>query len=234
MRIAICDDEYDDLLILKNYCSRYNPDFPVFEFTNGESLLDAFENNFYDLVFLDIEMGNLNGLEAGKELLQKYKPVIVFTTHSLNYAVRGYGIAIKYLPKPISYDMFCAVMQLALDRILPYKVSFSINGCQKILATNEIMYFEVYKHQIVIHLQSGETINTRGSLSEIILKIPKGSYSQPHKSYYINLEYIDKVSRQEIVLTNGDTIPIGRGYKDEFNNNLISFMKGNHVNEYLD
>ena len=67
-------------------------------------------------------MGQLNGLELGARLIRlSPKPVIVFTTQSLNYAVRGYGIAMRYLPKPITYDTFSDVMRLAMERIASSK-----------------------------------------------------------------------------------------------------------------
>lgn len=122
MKIAICDDETEDLKIIQSYCSKYNPTIPTGVFQSGEALLEAYKSSFYDLVLLDIEMGQMNGLEVGGKLINMpQKPVIVFTTHSLNYAVRGYGIAMRYLPKPITYDVFSNVMELALERILPKK-----------------------------------------------------------------------------------------------------------------
>ena len=198
-------------------------------------MLDAVENDFFDLIFLDIEMGRLNGLDVGKQLTkQQPRPLIIFTTQSLNYAVRGYGIALRYLPKPITYDTFCHVMRLALERILPYRLNVMVNGEQKYLSVTEVVYFEVLKHQILIHLRTGEVISMRGSLGEIMSQIPGGSFSQPHKSYYINMEFVDRLTRQEIFMTNGDSIPVGRSRKDAFQAQLLSYMKGNHLSEYLD
>lgn len=124
MKIAICDDESSDLKLINEYCTQYNPEMVTSCFSSGEALLAAYEKDFYDLLFLDIEMGKLNGLEVGAILAKKpIKPVIVFTTQSLNYAVHGYGIAIKYLPKPISYDTFSKTMVLALEQIIPKKLA---------------------------------------------------------------------------------------------------------------
>lgn len=235
MKIAICDDEPSDLAIIKQYCKQFDPALSATTFVCGEALLNAFKDDYYDLIFLDIEMGKLNGLDVGKQLVRlQPKPVIVFTTQSLNYAVRGYGIALRYLPKPITYDTFCHVMRLAMERILPYRLDVTINGVQKFIPITDIVYFEVLKHQIVIHLRSGEALTMRGSLGEIITQIPNGCFSQPHKSYYINMEFVDKLTRQDAILTNGVAIPIGRSKKDTFQSQLLNYMKGNHLNEYLD
>ena len=235
MKIAICDDDQSDLELIQQYCKQFDPKLPVSVFTLGEDLLSAFKSDYYDLVFLDIEMGKLNGLDVGKQLVKlQPKPVIVFTTQSLNYAVRGYGIALRYLPKPITYDTFCHVMQLAMERILPYRLKVTINGVQRFIPIIDIIYFEVLKHQIVIHLRSGEVMTMRGSLGEIITQIPNRCFSQPHKSYYINIEFVDKLTRQEVIMTNGESIPIGRSRKEIFQSQLFSYMKGNHLSEYLD
>lgn len=235
MKIAICDDETEDLKIIQSYCSKYNPTIPTGVFQSGEALLEAYKSSFYDLVFLDIEMGQMNGLEVGGKLINMpQKPVIVFTTHSLNYAVRGYGIAMRYLPKPITYDVFSNVMELALERILPKKISVLSNGEQVFIPISEILYFEILRHQLFVHLNSGEKLSMRGTLTELISQVSQRTFVQPHKSYYINMEYVDRLTKQNIVMTNGDLIPIGRNKKDYFQLRLSEYVKGNHLYEHLD
>lgn len=235
MKIAICDDETEDLKIIQSYCSKYNPTIPTGVFQSGEALLEAYKSSFYDLVFLDIEMGQMNGLEVGGKLINMpQKPVIVFTTHSLNYAVRGYGIAMRYLPKPITYDVFSNVMELALERILPKKISVLSNGEQVFIPISEILYFEILRHQLFVHLNSGEKLSMHGTLTELISQVSQRTFVQPHKSYYINMEYVDRLTKQNIVMTNGDLIPIGRSKKDYFQLRLSEYVKGNHLYEHLD
>ena len=232
MKIAICDDDAADLKLMQSYCSRYDSTIPTAAFTSGEALLEAYGKDFYDLVFLDIEMGQLNGLELGARLSPK--PVIVFTTQSLNYAVRGYGIAMRYLPKPITYDTFSDVMRLAMERILPQKISIFSNGMQMLIPINEIIYFEVLRHQLLIHLSSGENISVRGTLTEAISQVPHSIFAQPHKSYYINMEYVDRFTPQNITMTNGDLIPIGRSRKNDFQHRLSEYIKGKRLYEHMD
>ncbi len=230
MKIAICDDEPADLKLIQTYCKQYDPNIPTAAFTSGEALLDAYKEDFYDLVFLDIEMGQLNGLEVGTQLINmSHKPVIVFTTHSLHYAVRGYGIALRYLSKPITYDTFSYVMGLALEQILPERISILSNGEQMFVPVNTILYFEVLNHELCVHLSSGKKISMRGTLTEVINQVPHHAFVQPHKSYYINMEYVDRLTQQKIMMTNGSLIPIGRSKKDYFQLRLSEYMKGNHL-----
>lgn len=124
MKIAICDDDASDLELIKEYCFRFDKEFDVETFYSGEALLAAFDNDFYDIIFLDIEMGQMNGLEVGTRLIHlPHKPIIFFTTQSLNYAVRGYGIAMRYLPKPISYDVFSGALKTAIEYVVPDRKS---------------------------------------------------------------------------------------------------------------
>lgn len=122
MKIAICDDERADLEQIVAYSKQYDSSNPVRGFSSGDSLLAAFQTDFYDLVFLDIEMAGTNGLTVGSRLMEcGVKPIIIFTTQSLNYAVRGYGIALRYLIKPIDYETFAGIMRVVLDKVLPQK-----------------------------------------------------------------------------------------------------------------
>lgn len=230
MRIAICDDEQQDLDHILSYCTNYDPSLHVDTFSRGTELLSAFRHSFYDLVFLDIEMVEPNGLVVGEELIQrKPAPIIVFTTQSLNYAVRGYGIALRYLPKPVDYDTFTGVMRLAAEKILPQKISITYDGETLIIPVSDISYIEVIRHQVIFHFVSRATISVRGSLSEIMAQLPHSYFVQPHKSYCVNLDLIDRVSSQKITMTNGDTIPIGRSKRDDFQDQLNLFIKGNNA-----
>lgn len=227
MRIAICDDEPRDQALIQDYCVQYDPSLTTACFSSGEELLAAFESCFYDLVFLDIEMGKLNGLELGKILVGRDpKPVIVFTTQSLGYAVHGYGIAIKYLTKPITYEVFSKAMVLALEQIMPRKIRVVSSGSERLIAVCDIVYFEVLDHQVYLHLSGGEKLSMRSTLSEIMEQLPGGIFVQPHKSFYINMDHIKGISQQSIIMTNGQSIPIGRSKKELFQNRLSAFMKG--------
>lgn len=227
MKIAICDDEYCDLSRIKEFCAKYDDKIPVYAFSKGRGLLQAFQREYYDLIFLDIEMEAPNGLVVGKELAaHDPPPIIIFTTHSLNYAIRGYGIALRYLLKPIDYATFSGVMYLAMGKIMSHKISISYNGNQLVLEVNSIFYVEVMQHQIVFHLKGGKTASYRGSLSEVKEHLPSHLFAQPHKSYIVNLDCIDHMDRQAIYLTNNCEIPLGRGHSESFHIAFNEYLRG--------
>ena len=227
MRIAICDDERSDAEIIQSYCGRFDINLPVTLFSSGSELLRAFQGDHFDLVFLDIEMEAPNGLTVGAELVKHpTPPVIIFTTQSLNYAVRGYGIALRYLPKPIDYETFAGVMRLAADKILPQKLTIDCDGGQAVVSIADISYFEVFHHDIIFHLNDRRTISTRGSLSGFMEQLSKYCFAQPHKSYCVNMDHIDHISRQSVTMTSGEAVPIGRSKSDDFQRQFNLYLRG--------
>lgn len=149
MNIAICDDEQQDIDILYNYCKSCKLPYNISTFLSASALLEAFKSQFYDLIFLDIEMDKPNGFEVGS-ILAGYspRPVIVFTTNALQYAVRGYGIAFRFLCKPITITMFQSVVREALDEILPQKAAVTCGSTQKMISINDVIYFESLNRHI--------------------------------------------------------------------------------------
>ena len=230
MKIAICDDNPEDLFQMMDYCKQYDQALSIDSFSSGKELLDAFASTFYDLVFLDIEMEPPNGYETALILRSRdRKPEIVFTTQNLNYSIRGYGIALRYLPKPISRKIFLNALHQAFEIIAPPKIKIPYQGTQKIIQISDILYIEVILHQIIFHMVSGIKVTFRGSLKDIMEKIEYPWFVQCHKSFCVNLKHIDCVTAQSIVMTNQDNIPIGRNKKDYFEKRLQEYLKGTKI-----
>lgn len=197
-------------------------------FRVGTVCLWHFKQIFMTLFFLDIEMAGTNGLTVGSRLMEcGVKPIIIFTTQSLNYAVRGYGIALRYLIKPIDYETFAGIMRVVLDKVLPQKMLVTYRGEQRLIPINEISYFEVIRHNVIFHLNNRETVSIRGSLAEIKEQLSRGWFVQTHKSYCVNMDYIDRATRCELTLTNGECVPVGRNRSESFQAQLQEYLKGN-------
>lgn len=230
MKIALCDDDERDLALLTGYCRRYDADILCGTFLRAADLLDAFDREFYDLVFLDIEMPQPNGWEAGKLLAAREPaPLIVFTTQTLGYAVRGYGVALRYLPKPIDYGTFAAVMRLAADKILPEKLTIRENGASSVLSIHDILYFEAFAHDVVFYTRDGRTLKTTGKFAEFAQRLSPGRFAQPHRSYCVNLDHIDRIAGGEITMINGDVVPLSKKRRDDFQKRLSDHIKGTYA-----
>lgn len=227
MIIAICDDDANDLELLAGFCSRFDPKLPTRRYSSAKALLDTVEKEKPDIVFMDIEMEPPNGFEVAVKLCSEDKPpIIVFTTQTLNYAVRGYGLALRYLPKPISFEMFAPVLKLALERALPEKISVNTDNGTEILTISDITYFEVFRHEVCFHLLKHPDMQLRCTFSSVMKLVSGYAFSQIHKSYCVNLRYLAKVEQNQVVLTTGDSIPIGRSYNKVFREHLKNYLKG--------
>lgn len=230
MKIAICDDNPADLALIQQFCKQYDSNLSVHAFLSGTALLNAFASTFYDLVFLDIEMEPPNGYDTALELrAMERKPEIIFTTQNLNYSIRGYGIALRYLPKPISYEMFSLALHQALKIILPPKIMISCQGMQKVIQISNITYIEVVRHQVIIHMTDRSTLEFRGSLKDIMEQLDSSWFVQCHKSYCVNLNYIDSITPQTVNMLTQEIVPLGRNKRDHFENRLQAFLRGSTI-----
>lgn len=127
MKIAICDDDILDLQSLQSMIWDYDVSLDVTAFRSASALLRAFDTMFFDIIFMDIEMEHPNGYEVAEILMQKKdKPLIIFVTNSGEYTIRGYGIAFRYLPKPLSATAVSDVLKLAIESITPQKIELDI------------------------------------------------------------------------------------------------------------
>lgn len=226
MRIAICDDEPSDLELLKQYAAKYNARYSITCFDSGRALLHSLKNTTYDVFLLDIEMDAPNGYDTAKIIKdQKPESIIIFITKSLDYAIRGYGIAFRYLPKPITYQMLCKILAEAEAIVSPEKIEIQ-SGYENIIVTiNDILYFESYSHRIIFHLKDGQSIESLGSLATILNRLSGNTFVQIHKSYCINLDYLSSTTNTTALLIDGTTLPIGRGKRESFYTAVQNYIR---------
>jgi len=225
MKIAVCDDEYADLQLIVGYLNRYDPTLNVTTFSSARKLLDAFSREFYDLIFMDLEMENPNGYEVSVELMSRTdKPLIIFTTKSSEYTIQGYGIAFRYVMKPITYEKFEKIISLAVKSIIPQRFTFSADGKERVLLVNSISYFEVFNHNTVIHTKTAQ-YSIRSPLSNIMTQLNGCNFVQSHASFFVNLAFIDHVESNQIILTTGEQIRLSRDKRNQFILALMKYMR---------
>ena len=228
MKIAICDDCPSDLRIMEDYVKQYHHTYDYYLFASGQALLNACNQTVFDIIFLDIEMDAPTGYEVGKYLHEQgVHSLIIFTTNTLDYAVRGYGIAFRYLPKPVSVQMFTNVMKLCEEHFLPRSIELMSNHQKVMLDTNHLVYFEALSHFVAFHLDNGQIVKAPGNLSEYKDKLMTDSFVQIHKSYCINLNYLSSTRKNTVILDNNIELSIGRSKKEEFFQRLQAFMRSN-------
>lgn len=188
-----------------------------------------------DLLFVDINMPDLNGLDFVRALT--VKPLVIFTTAYSEYALEGYKVdATDYLLKPVSYADFLrasekAYAQFRLIRAAAEHVDDTAQNHLFVrsdyrtlrIDTDDILYIESMSEYVRIYMVGGgKPVTTLGSLKTYAEKLPAASFMRVHRSYIVNLNRIAAVERRNIILDGGGSIPIGEMYEENFKNYLAS------------
>lgn len=234
LKIAICDDDNFILeqlsTIVIKYCSENKISYIVNKYSSGEQLLDSYEH--YNIIFLDIQMNGLDGIEIAKKIRNVDKHVkIIYVTNFLNYQADAFTVrAFGYVIKPFTDE----IIFKQLDDVIEYskqeknKIAFTFNTNQGIRKINpkQIYLFEAYNHKVKITC-SDQIYIINESIKDIFIKLKPFGFTMPHKSFVINMRYISKIKGYDIMLTNGICVPISQKRSVEFKSDFHLFLKNN-------
>ncbi len=220
--IAI-DDEPLPLELLQEYCSQtkfINLERTFTKITDAQKYL---HNYSVDLLFLDIKMPKLSGVEFCKSL--KPETMVIFTTAFSQYAVEGFNLnAVDFLLKPFSLDRFLIAINKANDYYnYHHKKEFSdiqhlyvrSNYSLHKISVDDILFIESFADYLNIHIINNKTITTRMTLKNIIEKLPQNDFIRVHRSYIVPLKRIERINKKTIFISKKE-IPIGTNYCEEF------------------
>lgn len=217
MRIAICDDLKSDRVLLEEYCIKYaeekniNIEAEVFE--NADSLILSQNIFHYEMIFLDIFMKGISGVEAARILRNKgFDGTLVFTTTSSEFYADGFEVeAAHYLIKPIQYEMFCEAMRRLKLRMKDKKrmVKVTVGRSELQIPRNGIQYIEVYGHRTTLHTVKGEMVIAQ-SLAAIEKSLEGEPFIRCYRCYIINMDYVQKMNKDMFIMKDGKEIPISR------------------------
>lgn len=194
------------------------------EFPSAESFLFAYagEKDF-DVLFLDIEMGKMSGVELAKKIRDQNKGIqIVFVTGYMDYISEGYDVeALHYLLKPVKREKLEGVLCRAVERIgMQEKTLLLQNAGETVrIPLYEIRFMEVQKNYVTIHGKEDYTM--KRTLREIQKELDE-RFFQTHRSYIVNLGLVKKITRTSVVLKDETVIPLARGLYDKINQAFIS------------
>lgn len=214
MKIALCDDSRIDIEIITEFLKIYFSDKMLNCLTeaydSGDELLKAVkEGTLFDVVFLDIYMEPILGIDVARELRKnKYEGAIIFLTATDEYAVDSYDVmALGYLLKPHSYDKFCKVMDRFLETYKEDTYQIKRRGGVISVPLSEIMYIESSNSKCILHRKDTEVYTIYKKLDEIEAELNDPSFLRCHQSYIVNMSYVESAEDQ-FVLTNGDIVYI--------------------------
>ena len=232
MKIAICDDELltrnEIKYSLSNYYSEKLIDAEIYDYNNGEDLLNS-EINF-DMAFLDVEMPILDGIETGKALKHKYPNIVIFMiTAFSDYLDDAFEIgAYRFLQKPLDVPRLYRSLDAALISMSSKDIKLiCANNESVILSTGLIVYCESYKRKTKIVTTNGEYISRekidywKEILNELI-------FYSPHSSFIINFNYIKSFNRKSLILSYSNSnveISIAAKKQQEFRTKMFLFAE---------
>lgn len=232
MRVAIVEDSPRDRTQLHNCLDRASTElkesFTVTEFEDGVAFLEAYGAGF-DLVFLDIEMPHLDGMDTATEL-RKIDPdvILIFVTNMAQYALRGYDVgALDFILKPIAYYPFAMKLKRALRQIRRFSDEMLIlktpDGLVRI-SVSRIHYIEVRGHLLTYHTDD-ESYTVRETLGAVEKRLEGYHFSRCSNSYLINLKHFTALCGNQVFV--GEiSLPISRSRKVEFTSELAQYLGG--------
>ena len=234
IKIAFCDDDMEVLHQMNELLDRYrverNEDITYAAFQSPFELLTEIEKGIRpDILFLDVVMPGQNGMDVAKEIRQYDTNMkIIFLTSSPEFAVESYSVgAYFYQLKPIWEESFFRLMDAVLAECEKKKKNSLIlrskDGITRI-DLQQLGYCEVLGRKLLFHLENGAVLESAGSLDDLAGQLMQYSnFFRPHRSFLVNMEYIQNISSRSIKMVNDAEIPIPHGKCSEIKNTYIEY-----------
>lgn len=219
------DDELPALELIKNYVLQLPSLQLLHTFNDAVSAGEFLRNNSVDILFVDINMPDINGIDLVSSLPEK--PLIIFTTAYRKFAYEGFELeAVDYLLKPISPDRFKKSVNKAIE-LLQVRTQPKAAAEECIFVRSEykmvkvelanIDYIEGLEDYIKIHIEGSRPVLTLMTMKSFIEKLPTDKFLRIHRSYIVSLSKIGTVGNKRITLKNGTVLPVSDSYTDILN-----------------
>lgn len=224
LRCLVLDDEIHAVKLLADYVIRTNGLELVLNTTDPTAAINLIHDGGIDLIFLDIQMPDLTGIEV-MNIIRRTQTKVILTTAYPEYALSGFEYdAIDYLLKPITFERFLVAVNKAKERInakiseAPDHIFIKVeHRLQKVLFSS-ILYIEGLGDYIILHTATGKILSLERmkNMEEVL---PSANFLRIHKSYIINIGHIDYFEKGRIIISK-EYLPIGESYKEKVRQQL--------------
>lgn len=228
--VVIVEDDDAAYGLIEDYVKRFSQEaglsISLTRFENGFSFLST-NLDACEIVLLDIELPDMDGLTIAKRLREKNKACsIVFITNLAKYAQYGYEVnAVSYLIKPVKYDAFSLTFRKAINAYAANEdCDFIIKipgGIEKI-SVNQLMFVEILSHIVIYHLVNG-TIQKTGTIAKAEKALAPYGFLRCHNAYLINPAFVRGIKENNVIV-GSESIPLSRGKKQTFLADLSSYF----------
>lgn len=220
VKVAVCDDLQSDrkniVSLIEKYVDTYGYLMSIDEYSSGEELIGA-DVGMYDLIFLDIFMKDLNGIQTAEKIMDKNpRAQIVFCSSSNEFAAESYDVAaLMYLIKPANE----AKLFKTLDRYFKIFTSmrrlvFMQNRMEESILLSDVLWIEADNHKSTIHTKNGDIVTTT-QIKQFAEQLEGCNFVKPIRYALVALDAIKTMSTTSMELTDGTQLPVSRGMRDE-------------------
>ena len=231
MRIAICDDEKIHREKIELHLERFHDliNHESGSYENGEALLTAYNNGKrFDVIFLDVKMKTIDGIETAREIRKLDQAVIIiFVSSILEYATRGYEVnAYRYMLKPVTEEAFDkAFLKVIQELESKQNENYVIKNRDGVIALRhtEIEYLESLGRKVIAHTK-GEVFEFYARFSDEEIKLSNKNFVRIHKSILVNMEHIKLINKTNIELKNGAILPVSEKRRKDVFDKFTEFL----------
>ena len=231
-RIAVCDDERADALYISSFIKKWASGHAVMvhveEFPSAEAFLFEYEEDgTFDILFLDIEMkaDGMNGIELAAKIRKRDRAIqIVFVTGYMDYIADGYDVeALHYLLKPVTQERLGSVLERAVQRVEDREKELCLQTPEGIVRVpvNSIRYLEVQRNYVTIYAEEPYTV--KKTLGELEKELDE-SFFRTGRSFIVNLQFVKKITKPQVILKDGTQVPLSRGLYEKINRAMIAYF----------
>ena len=227
MRLAICDDSKQDTQFVQSLAADWaksrNLDLQTLTFPSAESFLFHYEEDKnFDILLLDIEMDGMDGVTLAKQIRRENEAVqMVFITGYSDYIAEGYEVAaLHYLMKPVKQEKLFSVLDRALEKWKQNErcLNLELSGAMTRIPFYEIRYLDVHKNYVTVHAKQDYTL--KRTLGDFEAELDQ-RFHRVGRSYILNLKHIRRVTKAEVILSDGTALSLPRGAYEPLNRSII-------------
>jgi DNA-binding LytR/AlgR family response regulator len=211
LRIAICEDLEKDRELLLSRIRESGVPAKCEAFPSGEAFLEKWRPGLYHLVYLDVYMAELTGIQTARAIRERDTGVMLaFTTTSRDHSFEANKyLSLLYIEKPVTQETIDHTLTLAAavrDKRRSEILTVAVETGRLDVNHNDIVYVEVFNHRCILHLREGQkiTASTSASIDELDGQLPKPRFCRTHRSYIVNLDMVQRSNGTDFIMKNGD------------------------------